>query len=251
MSGHSKWSSIKRKKAVVDAKRGKIFTQLIRELTMAARQAGGDPQANPRLRLSIDTARAQNMPKDNIERAIKKGTGELEGEQYVEVRYEGYGPGGTAVLVETVTDNKNRTVSEVRRLFSKYGGNLGASGCVAYLFEKKGMLLFDAEAVDGDRLMETAIEANAFDVVDEGSTIEVQTTPETFDEVRSGLAEAGFEPLSSEVTMVPQTTVRLAGGDASSMLRLLEGLDEHDDVKHVYANFDISEEEMVQAAQAG
>ena len=251
MSGHSKWSSIKRKKAVVDAKRGKIFTQLIRELTMAARQAGGDPQANPRLRLAIDTARAQNMPKDNIERAIKKGTGELEGEQYVEVRYEGYGPGGTAVLVETVTDNKNRTVSEVRRLFSKYGGNLGASGCVAYLFEKKGMLLFDAEAVDGDRLMETAIEANAFDVVDEGSTIEVQTTPETFDEVKSGLAEAGFEPLSSEVTMVPQTTVRLAGGDASSLLRLLEGLDEHDDVKHVYANFDISEEEMVQAAQVG
>ncbi len=220
-------------------------------ITVAAKLGGGDPDANPRLRLAIDKARIVNMPKDNIERAIKKGTGELEGEQYVEVRYEGYGPGGTAVLVETVTDNKNRTVSEVRHLFSKYGGNLGASGCVAYLFEKKGMLLFDAEAVDGDRLMETAIEANAFDVVDEGSTIEVQTTPETFDEVKSGLAEAGFEPLSSEVTMVPQTTVRLVGGDASSMLRLLEGLDEHDDVKHVYANFDISEEEMVQAAQAG
>ncbi len=251
MSGHSKWSTIKRKKAVADAKRGKIFTQLIRELTMAARQGGGDPVANPRLRLAIDTARTQNMPKDNIERAIKKGTGELGGQEYIEVRYEGYGPGGTAVLVETVTDNKNRTVSDVRRLFSKFGGNLGASGCVAYLFEKRGRLLFDAAAVDGDRLMEAAIEANALDVADEGATIEVQTTAETFHDVKAGLAEAGFASTSSEVTVVPQTTVSLAGSDASSMLRLFEALDENDDVKHVYANFDISEEEMVQAAQAG
>jgi YebC/PmpR family DNA-binding regulatory protein len=251
MSGHSKWSTIKRKKAVVDAKRGKIFTQLIRELTMAAKQAGGDADANPRLRLAIENARAQNMPKDNIERAIKKGTGELEGEQYVEIRYEGYGPGGTAVLVETVTDNKNRTVSEIRHLFAKYGGNLGANGCVAYLFDQKGTLLFDAAACDVESLMEAAIEANALDVLDDGTTVEVQTTPETFDEVKGILTAAGFQPTGGEVTRVPQTTVTLRGGEASSMLKLFEGLDEHDDVKHVYANFDISEEEMVQAAQAG
>ena len=251
MSGHSKWSTIKRKKAAADARRGKIFTQLIRELTMAARQGGGDSSANPRLRLATENARAQNMPKDNIERAIKKGTGELEGEQYVEARYEGYGPGGTAVLVEVVTDNRNRTVSDIRHIFSKYGGNLGSNGCVAYLFEKKGVLLFDVRDVDTEKLMEAAIEASALDVTEDGTTVEVQTGPEDFEAVRESLRAGGFEPMSAEVVLAPQTTVRLRGAKAARMLRLYEVLDEYDDVKHVYANFDISEEEMVQAAQAG
>jgi YebC/PmpR family DNA-binding regulatory protein len=251
MSGHSKWSSIKRKKAVVDAKRGKVFTQLIRELTIAARIGGGDPDANPRLRLAIDTARSQNMPKDNIERAIKKGTGELESEQYSEVMYEGYGPGGAAVMVQTVTDNRNRTVSGIRHLFSKYGGNLGASGCVAYLFEKKGVLQYDTEGIEVEVLIDSAIEADALDVGEAGDTVEVHTDPESFEAVRDALRAKGFEPASAEVTMVPQTTVRLAGRDAQTILKLFESLDEHDDVKQVYANFDISEEEMVEAVQAG
>jgi YebC/PmpR family DNA-binding regulatory protein len=249
MSGHSKWSTIKRKKAAADAKRGKIFTQLIRELTMAARMGGGDTDANPRLRLAIDHARAANMPKDNIERAIKKGTGELEGESYEEVRYEGYGPAGVAVMVDTVTDNRNRTVGEIRHLFSKFGGNLGASGCVAYLFDKKGALIYDRDGCDSESLLEAAIEADALDVIEDPDTIEVRTTPESLHAVKSELEAQGFAASSAEISMIPQTTVKLVGKDAQTMLRLFEGLDEHDDVKQVYANFDIPEDEMLRAAQ--
>ncbi len=250
MSGHSKWSRIKRKKGAADAKRGKVFTQLIRELSAAARLRGGNADANPRLRMAIDKARSQNMPKENIERAIKKGTGELEGESYAEVRYEGYGPGGVAVIVDTLTDNRNRTVSEVRHLFSKFGGNLGASGCVAYLFEKKGVLVYPWEGIDSDVLMEVAIEANALDVFEEGSSIQVQTTPDGFESVKAVLEAKGFAADSAEISMVPQNTVKLTGKDAQTMLRLFEALDDHEDVKQVYANFDISDEELMAAAGA-
>jgi YebC/PmpR family DNA-binding regulatory protein len=248
MSGHSKWATIKRKKGAADAKRGKVFTQLIRELTAAARLGGGDPSGNPRLRLAIDKARAQNMPKDNIDRAVKKGSGELAGEAVEEVTYEGYGPGGVAVLVETLTDNRNRTVGEIRHLFARHGGNLGASGCVAYLFDKRGCLSFDAEGVDTEALMEAAIEADATDVREGKSSIEVETAPERFDAVRRALEGRGFRPASADLSRIPQTTVALTGNAAQSMLRLFEALDEHEDVKQVYANFDISEEEMLQAA---
>jgi YebC/PmpR family DNA-binding regulatory protein len=248
MSGHSKWATIKRKKGAADARRGKIFTQLIRELTAAARLGGGDPGGNPRLRLAIDKARAQNMPKDNIDRAIKKGTGELGGESVEEVTYEGYGPGGVAVLVETLTDNRNRTVGEIRHIFSKHGGNLGASGCVAYLFDKRGSLSFDTEGIDVEALLEAAIEADALDVREGKSSVEVETTPERHDAVRRALEARGFRPASAEISRIPQTTVPLAGGPAQSMLKLFEALDEHEDVKQVYANFDISEDEMLQAA---
>jgi YebC/PmpR family DNA-binding regulatory protein len=250
MSGHSKWSTIKRKKGANDAKRSKIFTQLIREITIAAKGGGGDIDANPRLRLAIDKARGQNMPKDNIERAIKRGTGELEGESYDEIRYEGYGPAGVAVIVDAVTDNRNRTVGEVRHLFSKYGGNLGSSGCVAYLFDTRGLLVFDRGAVDADALMEAAIEADADDVVDQGEAIEVQTSPEEFERVKEGLAKAGFEPASAEISMQPQTTVAVAGREAESTLKLLEALDDHDDVRQVHANFDIADDEMSRVAGA-
>ena len=248
MSGHSKWSTIKRKKGVADAKRGKIFTQLIREISMAAKLGGGSPDANPRLRLAIDKARSQNMPKENVERAIRRGTGDLEGESYEEIRYEGYGPGGVAVIVETLTDNRNRTVSEVRHLFTKYGGNLGSSGCVAYLFEKKGVLVFDASTADHEPLIEAAIEADALDVLEEGDSVEVHTTPENFEAVRGTLGERSFAPDTAEIAMVPQTTVELEGREAESMLKLMEGLDELDDVKEVFANFDISDEAMMRAA---
>jgi YebC/PmpR family DNA-binding regulatory protein len=251
MSGHSKWSTIKRRKGAVDAKRGKIFTQLIRELTMAARLGGGNVDSNPRLRLAMEKARAQNMPKDNIERAVKKGTGELEGESYEEVRYEGYGPSGVAVIVDTLTDNRNRTVGDVRHLFGKYGGNLGASGCVAYLFDKRGLLVYDAEGLDGEALMERAIEANALDVNEDRDTIEVQTEPDDFEAVKQALERLDFVAHSAEIALVPQTSVKLAGKEAQTMLRLFEALDEHEDVKQVCANFDIAENELVEAAKAG
>jgi YebC/PmpR family DNA-binding regulatory protein len=247
MSGHSKWSTIKRKKGAADAKRGKIFTQLIREIAIAAKMGGGDIDSNPRLRLAVDKARGQNMPKDNIERAIKRGTGELEGAALEEIRYEGYGPAGVAVIVETLTDNRNRTVGEVRHIFSKYGGNLGASGCVAYLFDKRGVLVFERSNTDADALMEAAIEADALDVTEDADAVTVLTAPQDFDSVRNALA-AGFEPASAELEMIPQTTVAVAGKEAQSMLKLMEALDEHDDVNSVHANFDISEEEMLAAA---
>jgi YebC/PmpR family DNA-binding regulatory protein len=251
MSGHSRWSTIRRKKAAADAKRGKVFTQLIREITVAARVGGGDPAANPRLRLAMEHARGQNVPRENIVRAIKKGTGELEGEQYEEVSYEGYGPGGAAVLVETITDNRKRTVSDIRHLFGKHGGSLGSSGCVSYLFETKGVLVFDAGALDAERLMEAAIEADALDVREEEDSIVVHTPPDRLESVREALQKGGFPPRSAAIMREPQTTVRLAGREAQSMLRLYSALDEHDDVKQVYSNFDISEREMAEAAQAG
>jgi YebC/PmpR family DNA-binding regulatory protein len=247
MSGHSKWSTIKRKKGVADAKRGKVFTQLIRELQMAAKLGGGDPDANPRLRMAVDKARGQNMPKDNIERAIKRGTGEIEGEALDEIRYEGYGPAGVAVIVETLTDNRNRTVGDVRHAFTKYGGNLGSSGCVAFLFDKKGVLVFE-DVGDSDALMEAAMEADAADVIEEGDVVEVHTTPEGFETVKQALEAASFAPASAEVAMIPQTTVKLDGNEAESMLKLMEGLDDLDDVQDVFANFDISEEVMKAAS---
>ncbi len=243
MSGHSKWSNIKHKKAAADAKRGKVFTKLIRELTVAAR-LGGDPNTNPRLRMAISAAKNQNMPKDTIERAIKRGTGEIGGEELHEVIYEGYGPGGSAVLVEVLTDNKNRTVSDIRRIFTKYGGNLGESGCVAWTFEKKGRIGFEKGKVDEDRLFEVALEAGADDVKNEEGELVVITSPDTFESVKAAIEGAGLKYASAEVTMIPQNSVRIEGREAEQMLRLMEALEDSDDVQNVYSNFDIAEELM-------
>jgi len=250
MSGHSKWSTIKRKKGATDAKRGKIFTKLIKEITVAARFGGGDVDANPRLRTAIANAKAENMPKDNIERAIKKGTGELEGFSYEEVIYEGYGPGGAAVLVESVTDNKNRTVADVRHIFSKSGGNLGEAGCVGWMFEKKGYFVFEKESVDEETLMEVALEAGADDVRDEGTTFEVVTPPRDSDSVQKAFDENSLKYVVSEITMLPQTTVELEGKEAEQMIRLMEGLEDSDDVQKVYSNFDISDKTLESFGEA-
>jgi len=244
MSGHSKWAGIKHKKAKVDAQRGRVFTKIIREITVAARVGGGDPGGNPRLRTAVLAARAVNMPADNIDRAIKKGTGELEGVSYEEITYEGYGPGGVAVLVEVLTDNKNRTVGEIRKLFSRHGGNLGEAGCVAFLFEKKGYIQVDATKVDEDKLMSIALEAGAEDMQREESLFAVTTVPREFERVRDAIVKGGIQPLSAEITKHPKSTVRLEGKPAEQMLRLMEELEEHDDVQHVFANFDIPEEIM-------
>ena len=244
MSGHSKWSTIKRKKGALDAKRGKIFTKLIRELQTSARIGGGDPDSNPRLRLVIDKAKAANMPKDNIQRAIQKGIGGGEGEAFEEAIYEGYGPGGTAILLETLSDNKNRTVGDVRHALSKHGGNLGASGCVAYLFEKRGILVFEGPDLDTDALLEAALEAGAEDVIEGEGHCEVVTAPSDFHSVQNALASRGFETTTAELTMEPSTTVKLAGKEAEQMLRLADALEDLDDVQNFYANFDISEEEL-------
>jgi len=244
MSGHSKWSTIKRKKGALDAKRGKIFTKLIRELQTAARIGGGEPDANPRLRLVIEKAKAANMPKDNIQRAILKGIGGGEGESFEEAVYEGYGPGGTAILIETLSDNKNRTVGDVRHALSKNGGNLGASGCVAYLFEKRGLLVFESEDLDADALLEAALEAGAEDVVEAEGHCEVVTAPSEYHAVAQALSAKDFEPATSELTMQPSTVVKLAGKEAEQMLRLADSLEDLDDVQNFYANFDISEEDL-------
>ncbi len=243
MSGHNKWSTIKHKKGAADAKRGKIFTKLIKEITVAAKLGGGDPDGNPRLRAAVDKAKSENMPKDNIERAIKKGTGEMEGVTYEEITYEGYGPGGVAVLVEVMTDNRNRTVSDVRSIFTKCNGNMGETGCVSWMFDKKGLLVFSKEA-DFEKLFEAALEAGAEDVTDEDEQIEVLTDPSNFIDVRETLEKAGFKYESAEVTMIPQTMIKLEGKPAESMLKLMERLEDNDDVQNVYANFDISAEEM-------
>jgi len=245
MSGHSKWSSIKHKKAVKDARRGKLFSKLIKELTVAARLGGGDTNANPRLRTAVQTARANSMPNENIERAIKKGTGELEGATYEEVSYEGYGPGGVAILCSVVTDNRNRTVADVRRLFEKHGGSLGTAGCVAWMFHKRGVISVAQSSADEERIMEVALDAGADDVTDSGDgCFEVVTAPETFEAVRAALQGAGIEPASAEVAMVPDNTVRVSGKEAEQTLRLLEGLDDHDDVQSVASNADFSQEEL-------
>lgn len=244
MSGHSKWATIKRKKGAEDAKRGNIFTKIIREISVAAKAGGGDPSGNPRLRTVMDKARQANMPQDNIARAIKKGTGELEGISYEEHMYEGYGPGGVAVMFSVLTDNKNRTISELRHLLSKNGGNIGESGCVSWVFSKKGVLRFDKGQATEDQLMEIGLDAGAEDIKSEEDAFEVITDPGTFETVKKTLEGKGLKPVEAEVTMMPQNTVRLIGADAEKMLRLMEALEDHDDVQNIYANFDIPKEEM-------
>jgi YebC/PmpR family DNA-binding regulatory protein len=245
VSGHSKWSTIKRKKGAVDAKRGKIFTRLIKEITVAARMGGGDPVGNPRLRAAIASAKTENMPKDNIERAIKKGTGELEGAVYEEITYEGYGPGGVAILVDCMTDNKNRTVADIRHYFSKSGGNLGESGCVSWMFTKKGTILVDKESINEEELMEKALEAGAEDVVEEDNVFQVETSPDDFEDVREALEADGVKFIEAAVAMVPQNTVDITDEKtANQILTLLERLEDHDDVQNVYANFDIPDDIM-------
>ncbi len=246
MAGHSKWANIQHRKGAQDKKRGKLFTKLIREITVAAKMGGGDPDANPRLRLAIDKAKAQSMPKDNIERAVKRGAGELDGADFQEMRYEGYGPGGTAVMVDCLTDNRNRTVAAVRHAFAKFGGNLGADGSVNYLFNHVGQLLYPEDA-DEDAIMEAAIEAGAEDVVvdDEGS-IEVLTEPGDFEFVRDAMRRAGFEPETAQLTMRASTSSELDVDDAGSMVKLLETLEDLDDVQEVYSNADISDDVLAQ-----
>jgi len=247
MSGHSKWHSIKHKKGATDAKRGKLFTKFIKELTVAARSGGGDPDANARLRKAISDAKAGNMPNDTIDRAIRRGTGAEEGVTYDEITYEGYGPGGVAMLIEAMTDNRNRTVAEIRHIFSKNGGNLGESGSVGWLFEKKGYIVVDKAAKPEEELFDIAIEGGADDVRDDGDNVEIITSPENFEGVQSAIKSAGIEPQVAEVSMVPQNYIKLEGGSAQQMLRLMESMEDHDDVQKVYANFDIDEADMAAA----
>ena len=245
MSGHSKWHTIKHKKSALDAKRGKIFTKLIKEITVAARTGGGgDVDSNARLRKAVNDAKAANMPNDTIDRAIKRGTGELEGVNYEEITYEGYGIGGVAVMVQTLTDNRNRTVAELRHLFSKNGGNLGESGSVAWMFDKKGYIVVDKAAKSEDELFEIAIEAGADDVQEDGDNFEILTAPENFEAVSEAIKRAGIEAEAAEVSMIPQNYIRLEGDDAKQMLKLYEAIEDHDDVQNVYANFDIDESEI-------
>jgi len=242
MSGHSKWSTIKRKKGKADAERGKIFTRHIKEITVAAREGGGDPDGNPRLRSAIAAAKADNMPADNIKRGILKGTGQLPGVTYESVNYEGYGPGGVAVFLEAFTDNKNRTVAEVRHILTKYGGNLGSNGCVAWMFEKCGVITIELDAVDEDSLMEIVTDAGALDIVSDSGSYEVLTDPADIDTVRSAVEGKGIKMVAAEVVMRPQNSVKLEKeSEASSMLKLYELLEENEDVQKVYANFDIDE----------
>jgi len=244
MSGHSKWSTIKHKKGAADARRGKIFTKIIKEITIAARMGGGDQTGNPRLRSAILAAKAENMPKENIDRAIKKGTGELPGVSYEEAIFEGYGPGGVAVLVDILSDNRNRTVADIRHIFSKNAGNLGEAGCVSWMFDKKGLIVFEKDKVEEEKLMDLALEAGAQDVQETDKEYEVITEPADFERVKKQLDEAKLTPTYAEISMVPQSTVRLTGKEAQQMLRLMESLEDSEDVQHVYANFDIPDEEM-------
>ncbi len=245
MSGHSKWSSIKHKKGAADAKRGKIFTKLIREITTAARIGGADPESNSRLRTAVDAAKAENMPKDNIDRAIKKGIGALDGaEAYEEYTYEGYGPGGVAILIEALTDNKKRTTAEVRHALSRLNGNLGEVGCVSWLFSKKGFMSFDKKVVDGDKIMELALEAGAEDISDDENEIEVYTDISNFENLKKVFEENKIPHIVAELSMVPQNYVKLEGKHAETMLKLMEALEDSDDVQKVYANFDIDAAEM-------
>jgi len=249
MSGHSKWSSIKHKKGAADAKRGKIFTKLIKEITTAARIGGGDPESNARLRVAISLAKAENMPKDNIERAIKKGLGALEGgESYEEYTYEGYGPGGVAILIEVLTDNKKRTTAEVRHILTKYSGNMGEAGCVSWLFSKKGYISFDKKTVDEDKIMELALDAGAEDITSDDNEIEVLTDVSNFEAVKKIFDLNGIKYNVAEISMIPQNSVKLEGKSAETMLKLMEMLEDSDDVQKVYANFDISFDEMEKLA---
>jgi YebC/PmpR family DNA-binding regulatory protein len=247
MSGHSKWHSIKHKKAAIDSKRGRAFTKLIKELTIAARIGGGDPDGNPRLRKAINDAKAVNMPTDNIKRAIMKGTGELEGGHIEEVTYEGYGPAGVALIVEAVTDNRNRTVSEIRHVFAKNGGNMSEAGSVSWMFHKKGYIVVENTKADEDTLMSLALDAGADDFQIEGSNYEIYTTPDSLDAVLNALKAKGVEPATAEIAMIPQNYVKVEGKNAQQVVKLMDALDDHDDVQHVYANFDIEESELAEA----
>ncbi len=249
MSGHSKWATTKHKKAAADSKRGKIFTKIIREITVAAKIGGGDPEGNPRLRTAILKAKENNMPADNIKKAVQKGTGELPGVSYEEMTYEGYGPGGVAIIIQLLSDNKNRTVSEIRHLLSKSGGNMGESGSVAWMFQKKGYLSIEKQKADEDKLMSVALDAGAEDIRSDDPTIfEVIAAPADFEKVKKAMTDAGLTPSYAEVTLLPQTYIRVDGKEAEQMLRLMEALEDHDDVQNVYANFDIPDEVMAKVA---
>jgi YebC/PmpR family DNA-binding regulatory protein len=241
MSGHSKWATIKRKKAVTDSRRGKVFTQIIKEITIAAKSGGGDPSGNPRLRLAIDKAKSSNMPADNIKRAIMKGTGELPGVSYEDVTYEGYGPGGVALIIESVTDNKNRTVSEIRHLLERNGGKFGATGSVAWIFHKKGTIRTPKGAMTEDDMLSIVLDAGADDLRLDGDSFEITTSPEAFEAVKKAIEDQHIAIEEAEIHKVPENTVRVEGPDAEKVLKLMEALEEHDDTQHVYANFDIDE----------
>lgn len=244
MSGHSKWATIKHKKAATDAKRGRAFTKVIREITIAARVGGGDPDSNPRLRSAILAGKNENMPNENIERAIQRGTGQIEGEQYEEVNFEGYGPGGVGMILQVVTTNRNRVVSEIRHMMSRHGGNLAETGAVGWMFSRKGQIIVPKEQASEDKMLSIVLDAGAEDLKDDGSEWEVLTPPEAFEAVREALTKAGITPATAEVAFVPQNYVQLTGSAASQMLKLIETLEEHDDVQHVFANFDIDEKEL-------
>ena len=244
MSGHSKWHTIKHKKGAADAKRGKVFTRLIKELSVAARHGGGDPGMNPRLRTIIADAKAANMPRENIERAIRRGTGEEPGVSYEEITYEGYGPGGVALMIESVTDNKNRTVGEIRHMLGKYNGNLAAENSVAWMFTRKGQVFVEKDKADEEKLLNAVLEAGGDDMNDDGDAWEIMCAPEAFESVRDAVKALGIEPASAQVAMVPQNYIKLEGSDARTMLKLMEMLDDHDDVQRVWANFDIEEKEI-------
>jgi YebC/PmpR family DNA-binding regulatory protein len=249
MSGHSKWHSIKHKKGALDAKRGKLFTKIIREMTIAARIGGGDPDSNPRLRTAVDKAKASNMPADNIKRAIQKGTGELPGEQYEEITYEGYGPAGVAVLLRVLTDNKNRTGPEIRHLFEKQGGRMGTAGCVAWMFERRGLITVDAQRIKEDEVLEKALEAGAADVKAIEKVFEIATAPDEMESVRQTLESQSVPVLEAQIDMVPQSTVKVEGKDAAAVLRLIEALEEQDDVQSVHSNYDIADD-VIEAISA-
>jgi YebC/PmpR family DNA-binding regulatory protein len=244
MSGHSKWHTIKHKKGAADAKRGKVFTRLIKELTVAARGGGGDPDMNPRLRTIIAEAKANNMPRENIERAIRRGTGEEPGVSYEEIMYEGYGPGGVALMISTLTDNKNRTVGEIRFILGKHHGNLAAENSVAWMFSRKGQVIVEKDKADEEKLLNAVLEAGGDDMNDDGSVWEIVSPPESFEKVRDAVKGLGIEPAQAEIAMVPQNYVKLTGKEAQQMLRLYEAIDDQDDVQHVWANFDIEEKEI-------
>jgi YebC/PmpR family DNA-binding regulatory protein len=248
MSGHSKWATIKHKKGALDAKRGRVFTRLIKEITIAAKTGGGDPDGNPRLRTAIAAAKAENMPADNIKRAIQRGTGELEGVSYEEITFEGYGPGGVAVIVQCLTDNRNRAVSEIRHAFSKNGGNLGETGSVGYMFSKKGVIAIAKDAASEDKLMELVLESGADDLNDEGENWEIVSSPKDFDSVLAAVKAAGIETVSAEVTMVASTYTQLEGTAANAMIRMLDALEDLDDTQNVYSNFDMDEKTMAEMA---
>jgi len=248
MSGHSKWSTIKRKKGAIDAKRGKVFTRLIKEMTVAARSGGGDLDANPRLRLVVNTAKAANMPAENIKRAIMRGTGELPGVSYEEINYEGYGPGGVAIFMRTLTDNRNRTVAELRHILSKNGGNLGEGGCVAWMFDRKGYLVVEKAAASEEKLLDLVLSNSGDDMREDGTNYEIFSAPEKFEALKAALEAASIPLAASEVSMVPQNYIKLEGKEAQTMLKLMEALEDQEDIQNVWANFDIDEAALQEAS---